>query len=255
MSEVAFTSRGYWKYFWISVGMALMCAILAGMAFWGSANIMKLDVVGEGDIYVRHDWAESADLASAVNSTVGYSYERDWNGTEDPVEVRSQFMVVGATSEGGFRNQYVVKTSGVGYKTVYRATQLTGDFQGDMGLILTTTAAASEDLKPGEEMVSTINLDTTFGNGTIQGRVWTRDGEVNRPATKEELDAVGKFLITSYLELSAPPETYEDWLSFCSTVDRDDISAYPGVYVEPVWLNGTCGTCGGGGCAKCGGGS
>lgn len=255
MSEVVFTSRGYWKYFWVSVGMALMCAILAGMAFWGSAtNVLEQTVTGDGSMYSRHDWKESSDLASAVNSSVYYDYDRTWGWDNDSIEVNSEFNVFGAQDEGGFRNQYRVQTSGAGYKTTYQATQLTGEFQGKMVLNLETTAAKSEDLAPGEEMVSEITMDTTYGNGTIQGRVRTAD-ELGRPVTREELDAVGKFMVRSYLELSKPPETYDDWLSFCASVDKEINATYPGVYIEPVWLNGTCGTCGGVGCAKCGGGS
>ena len=229
------------RYFYTCVILAFICLVAAVycISSSGYADVLQTSIAGDGDLYIRHDFKESADLASAANSTVAYNYERTWDGAEDPVTVTSQFVVIGAPAEGGFRNQYVVKTSGLGHKTVYRATAITGDFQGDLNFSLTTTAADAEGLKPGEAMISEINMDTTFGNGTIQGRVWNRD-EAGRPATKEELDAVGKFMVQHYLELSEPPETYEDWLTFCSTVDRDVIAAYPGVYTEPVWVNGTC---------------
>ncbi len=255
MADEIMTSGDFKKYFWASAFLAVICFLAAVVAVSSSgyADVLKTTVAGDGDLYVRHDFRESADLASVANASVAYNYDRTWEGANDPVETHSQFLVIGAPASGGFRNQYVVKTSGVGHKTVYRATALSGDFQGELDFKLTTTAAASEDLKPGEEMVSQISMDTTFGNGTIQGRVWTQDGDINRPATKEELDAVGKFMVNHYLELSEPPETYDDWLSFCASVDRDVIAAYPGVYIEPVWVNGTCGGCGGCGCAKCAG--
>jgi hypothetical protein len=78
-------------------------------------------------------------------------------------------------------------------------------------------------------------FDTRDGLATIQGRVY--NNSEGRPATIEELDAVGKYLLNTHLNVSNEPITPESWLNFCESLDRDmilDPSIPDGVYIAPI---------------------
>jgi hypothetical protein len=53
------------------------------------------------------------------------------------------------------------------------------------------------------------------GNATFRGRVI--NGQTSKPVNEAELEAVGEFVIRSYLNVTEKPKTYEDWLQFCNT--------------------------------------
>jgi hypothetical protein len=204
--------------------LALFIISLSGSP--GSANIIEQSIVGTGDLYTRHDSATSSDLASVVNASVVYGAKREWQGDSDPKTFTSSFLVSGATSKGGFRNQYVVKASGAGYKHVYRATAITGEFagSGDVSLTIGEDGATSLD--------SLILVDSRQGNATFQGRIYS--SENGKPVTVEEADAVGRFMVRSYLNITEPLAGVDNWLGFCESLNRlIDPAIAPGIYVAP----------------------
>jgi hypothetical protein len=74
-------------------------------------------------------------------------------------------------------------------------------------------------------------FDTRDGLATIQGRVY--NSENGRPATIEELDAVGKYLLNTHLNVSNKPIVQESWLNFCEGLDQD-VNMPDGIYILPV---------------------
>jgi len=76
-----------------------------------------------------------------------------------------------------------------------------------------------------------IQFDTRDGNATIQGRVY--NAVKGRPATLEELDAVGKYLLNTHLNVSLAPITPEDWLGVCESLDKD-VNMPEGIYILPM---------------------
>lgn len=223
-----FTPEDIRKYFYASCILAIICLLFSIVAIGlsGQANINEQSIVGTGDLYTRHDSTHASDLASAANSTVVYQAKREWDVPGSPETFATSFIVSGAQAKGGYRNQYVVKSSGAGYKHVYRATAISGDFSGSGEVSLTTGGDG------GESLDSLVLMDSRTGNATFQGRIY--NSQSGRPVTAEETDAVGKFLIRSYLNVSQPITTPEGWLDFCGMLDRDNILAQEGgVYVIP----------------------
>jgi hypothetical protein len=206
----------------------LTAGFLGVLGYFGYANTIEQSIMGVGDIYTRHDSEHMSDLASAKNSTFIYENKEVWGLIESPDTMASSFIINGATTEGGYRNQYVVKSSGAGYKHVYRATQISGDFSGSGEVVFTLGEDGSENID------SLILMDSRAGNATFQGRVYA--SEDGKPITKEEMDSVGRFMIRSYLNISKPILTPEGWLNFCETLDKDmilDKSVPDGFYISP----------------------
>jgi hypothetical protein len=223
-----FTPEDIRKYFYTSCFLAIICLILALVAIGesGYANTIEQTIIGKGDIYTRHDSQSASDLASAINSTLVYEAKREWTGESESQQFSSSFIVTGAQASGGYRNQYVVKSSGAGYKHVYRATQISGDFagQGDVSLTIGEDGAESLD--------SLVLMDSRNGNATFQGRIYSSVG--GRPITAEEMDAVGQLMIRSYLNISQTIDKPVGWLDFCGSLNRlIDPAVAPGIYVAP----------------------
>jgi hypothetical protein len=223
------------KYFYIAIiisGLLIasfICLVGAILMMGGyvDANVVEQSIMGTGDLYTSHDTAHASDLASAVNSTVVYQAKHEWDVPGTPETFTSSYIVSGAQANGGFRNQYVVKSSGAGYKHVYRATAISGDFAGSGDVSLTTGGDGAESLD------SLILMDSRSGNATFQGRIY--NSQSGRPVTAEEMDAVGKFVIRSYLNVSQPIIGPDNWLGFCQSLDRDNILAQEGgFYVVPA---------------------
>ncbi len=204
--------------------LALFILSLGGAP--GEANVMEQSISGRGDLYTRHDSKSASDLASVENATLVYEAKREWSGADDAQAFSSSFIVSGAQAAGGYRNQYVVKSSGAGYKHVYRATQISGDFAGSGEISLTIGEDGSESLD------SLILMDSRNGNATFQGRIYGSEG--GKPVTAEEMDAVGKFLMRSYLNITEPLVGPDNWLGFCESLNRlIDPAVAPGIYVAP----------------------
>ncbi|MCK9569617.1 hypothetical protein M0R72_11810 [Candidatus Pacearchaeota archaeon] len=210
------------KYFYASCFLAIFCLTLAIIAIGesGQANVIQQSIMGHGDLYTRHDSRSASDLVISDNATVVYQGSRDWEGDEQTF--RSSYIVSGA--KGGYQNQYVVKASGAGYKHEYRATKIMGDFSGSSEISLTVNDDGAENLD------SLILMD---GNATFQGRI--HNGQSGKPLAEEELDAVGKFVLRSYLNISEEIETPDNWLGFCDSLNRDMILAdeVGAIYVLP----------------------
>ena len=223
-----FTAEDIRKYFYASCILAIVCllAIIYLVGTSGMGNVIEQSISGRGDLYTRHDSQSASDLASVENASLVYESKREWGSPDDAQTFTSSFIVSGAQASGGYRNQYVVKSSSVGYKHVYRATQISGDFAGSGEVSLTIGEDGAESLD------SLILMDTRSGNATFQGRIYGNEG--GKPVTAEEMDAVGKFLMRSYLNISQTTTTPEGWLDFCSGLNRlIDPAVAPGIYVAP----------------------
>lgn len=224
-----FTPEDIRKYFYAS-------CILAGLAFIailyivgtsGSANTLDTSMAGTGTMNYRHDSEHSADIAMAENASIMYDYSRTW-GQDVAVETaKSQFVVTSA--KGGYKTQYAVKGSGAGHKVDYRATKISGDASFASEISLSATESG------GENVDSMIWFDTRDGLATIQGRVY--NNSEGRPATIEELDAVGKYLLNTHLNVSKEPIVPESWLGSCEELNRDmilDPTVPDGLYILPA---------------------
>ena len=224
-----FTPEDIRKYFYAS-------CILAGLAFIailyivgtsGSANTLDTSMVGTGTMDYRHDSEHSADIAMDENASIMYDYSRTW-GQDVAVETaKSQFVVTSA--KGGYKTQYAVKGSGAGHKVDYRATKISGDASFASEISLSATESG------GENVDSMIWFDTRDGLATIQGRVY--NNSEGRPATIEELDAVGKYLLNTHLNVSKEPIVPESWLGSCEELNRDmilDPTVPDGLYILPA---------------------
>ena len=220
-----FTPEDIRKYFYAScilAGLAFI-AILYVVGTSGSANTLDTSMVGTGTMNYRHDSEHSADIAMAENASIMYDYSRTWGPDVTTETAKSQFVVTSA--KGGYKTQYAVKGSGADHKVDYKATKISGDASFASEITLTATEAG------GESFDSMIWFDTRDGLATIQGRVYNSvDG---RPATIEELDAVGKYLLNTHLNVSNKPITQAGWLEFCGELDRD-VNMPEGIYILPV---------------------
>jgi len=205
-----YTPGDFKKYFWASCILSIICLIGAIVAIGSSAygDVIEQSIRGTGDFYTWHDSEHASDLASAVNATVIYDAIRT------PETFSTSFIVSGAQSSGGYRNQYVVKSSGAGYKHVYRATAITGDFVGSGEVMVTVGGDGAQSLD------SLILMDSRAGNATFQGRIY--NGRSGKPVAEEEMDAIGKFVVRSYLNITEPIKTSQDWLQFCNMLDLPD---------------------------------
>lgn len=226
--EALFAPSDFKKYFYACLILAVLCFVgaLLAISTSGYGNIIEHSIVGTGDLYTRHDSQSASDLASVANSTVVYEAKREWEGTSTAQTFSSSFIVSGASAKGGYRNQNVVKSSGAGYKHVYRATAITGEFSGRGEVSLTLGEDGAESLD------SLILMDSRQGNATFQGRIYS--SENGKPVTAEESDAVGRFMIRSYLNITEPITTPAGWLDFCASLDNlIDPKIAKNVYVAP----------------------
>jgi len=221
-----FAPEDFKKYFYASLFLAIICLILAIVAIGesGQANVIEQSIAGQGSLYTRHDSQEASDLAVAQNASVIYQAARKWGTDVATQTFTSSYIVSGA--RGGYQNQYLVKSSGAGYKHSYQATRITGDFSGSSEVSLTIGEGGAESLD---------SLTLMDGNATFRGRIYST--EEGRPLTAEEMDAVGKLMIRSYLNITQPIKTPEDWLGFCASFS-DSLPASVGP-VKLVPLNGT----------------
>ena len=224
-----FTPEDIRKYFYASCILAgrAFIAILYIVGTSGSANTLDTSMVGTGTMNYRHDSEHSADIAMAENASIMYDYSRTW-GQDVAVETaKSQFVVTSA--KGGYKTQYAVKGSGAGHKVDYRATKISGDASFASEISLSATESG------GENVDSMIWFDTRDGLATIQGRVY--NNSEGRPATIEELDAVGKYLLNTHLNVSKEPIVPESWLGSCEELNRDmilDPTVPAGLYILPA---------------------
>jgi len=204
-NETFLTPPDFRKYFYASLILAVFCLVgaLIAVSSSGSGNLFEETISGQGTVdhgtYSKH----GSDRALAEDAEVVYQMKREWGG-EDQTFLTS-FTVTGA--RGGYKNQYVVKASGADYKHTYQATQITGNFTGSGASVVTVETGI-------ESIDSLVLMD---GNATFRGRII--NGQTGKPVTESETDAVGQFFIRSYLNISKPPKTVEDWLAFCSELD------------------------------------
>jgi hypothetical protein len=220
-----FTPEDIRKYFYAScilAGLAFV-AILYVVGTSGSANTLETSLIGTGTMGVRHDSVHSGDVAMAENASIMYDYSRTW-GADVPTETaKSQFVVT--SGKGGYKTQYAVKGSGADHKVEYTATKISGDASFASEISLSATEAG------GENFDSMIWFDTRDGLANITGRVL--NSIEGRPATIEEIDPVGKYLLNTHLNVSNEPITPEGWLDFCNGLDQD-VNMPEGIYILPV---------------------
>lgn len=189
----------------------------------GEANVLDSSLAGTGTMDYRHDSQHSSDRAMAENATILYRYSRTW-GADVPTEAATSNFII-SSGQGGYKTQYSVQGSGANHKVEYRATKISGDASFVSEITLTATEAG------GQNFDSVIEFDTRSGNATIKGRVY--NSTAGRPATMEELDAVGKYLLNTHLNVSLKPITPEDWLGFCQALDQD-VNMPDGIYILPA---------------------
>ncbi|OPY54715.1 MAG: hypothetical protein A4E48_00294 [Methanosaeta sp. PtaU1.Bin060] len=212
------------KYAYASGFLAIICflAIAYMVAIGGSGNNIDSSLIGTGTMDYRHDSEHSSDRAMANNATIIYEYSRSWGRGLSTETMASNFIV--SSGQGGWKTQYAVKGTGAGHKVDYRATKISGDASFASEISLTAVEGS-------ENFDSVIQFDTRDGNATIQGRVY--NSTAGRPATIEELDAVGKYILNTHLNVSLKPITPEDWLEFCGMLDQD-VNMPDGIYILPV---------------------
>lgn len=221
-----FTAEDIRKYFYASCILATVCllAIIYLVGTSGLGNSLDSSLKGSGTMDIRHDNERSSDRAMAEGAAIMYDYSRKW-GVEDEAETATSSFIV-SSGTGGYKTQYAVKGSGAGHKVDYRATKISGDASFASEITLTGNEAG------GENFDSVIEFDVLSGNATIRGRVYNQTA--GRPATTEELDAVGKYLLQTHLNVSTAPITPENWLGFCDSLNRlIDPAIAPGVYIAP----------------------
>ena len=191
----------------------------------GQANSLDTSITGTGTSDIRHDNEHSADKAMADGASIIYDYSRKWCVEGEAEKATSSFIVSGGT--GGYKTQYAVKGSGAGHKVDYRATKISGDGSFASEITLSGNEAGGEDFD------SVIEFDTLSGNATIHGRVYNETA--GRPATSEEIDLVGKYILQTHLNVSTTL-TPDNWLGFCGELDRDMIldSATRGIWIAPL---------------------
>lgn len=242
----------------ILIGLAIAVISIVYLSF---GNVIEESFYGTGDMDTRHRYAETSDEASVKNASgIDYNHKSTW---EDSTDVRtrttdSSFTVVAADPNGGYFNRYVVKSSGAGYKHTYRV-YFEGDFSGSAAVTVTlqrsdlpemtvpildengtlldeenVTDTSIQAQRGAESIDSLFLIDSRGGNASFQGRIV--NGQSGRPVTEGESQAVGQFLVRSYLNISKIPEDEQGWLNFCNTLDRAlimDKDAPGGIYVLP----------------------
>jgi hypothetical protein len=205
-----------------AIYLALFILSLGGSP--GEANSLDTSLKGTGTMDIRHDNERSSDRAMADGAAIMYDYSREWGAKDESETATSSFIVT--SGSGGYKTQYAVKGSGAGHKVDYRATKISGDASFASEITLTGNEAG------GENFDSVIEFDVLSGNATIRGRVYNQTA--GRPATTEELDAVGKYLLQTHLNVSTTLITPENWLDFCRMLDHlIDPAIAPGVYIAP----------------------
>jgi hypothetical protein len=225
-----FTPEDIREYFYASCLLAIICLILAVIAIGesGQANVNELSISGQGDMQARTDTVMASDFASAKGSGIAYESKRTWGIPGAGETFSSSFLIASASSDGKWKNTYRIKGSGVGHKVSFQATKITGDasFAGEISLAATEAGDTSFD--------SVVEFDTRDGNATISGRAY--NSTAGRPATMQELDAVGKFILRHHLNVSQPAMVPENWLPSCSELDKDMIldPSTRGIYVAPL---------------------
>lgn len=203
--------------------LSLTVVAMVGAVF---SNVIEESIVGSGSMQSEHRSKSASDDAGVQNAkSVDYEVKRTW-GAGEPSKFDSSFMVTGSDSKGSYKNRYIVKSSGAGYKHQYRA-YYTGDFAGSAEVTLSVGERT-------ESLDSIFRLDSSRGNASFQGRIY--NGRTGKPISESETDAVGSFVINSYLNITETEKPPEDWLGFCNSVNRD-INSDPelnGIYVLPA---------------------
>ncbi len=191
-----------------------VCALLLAFAIIGTlsllgalglANVIEENFFGTG--YFDHgSYSPTAsDRAMTKDGTISYDMRREWDNDKQTFD--TAFII--QNGKGTYYDQYVVKVKNAGFGHEYRATKISGDFSG---------TGRSVTVKTGEATGATIeSLILMDGNATFQGRII--DASTGKPADATQMTAVGEFVLRSYLNLTEPIRTPEDWLEFCSEVD------------------------------------
>jgi hypothetical protein len=211
------------KYFYASCFLAIFCLVLAIIAIGesGMGNLIEEKFAGQGQ-FDHASYSEHASDRAMSTGSMSYEMKRDWQNESDQT-FSTSFIVSGAG--GSYKDQYVVKASGAGYKHEYSATKISGDFSG--------SGKSTISMETGVQSLNSLVL--MDGNATFRGRII--NGQTGRPLTETEMDAVGEYVLRSYLNISEPIKTPEDWLGFCASFS-DSLPASIGP-AKLVPINGT----------------
>jgi hypothetical protein len=168
---------------------------------FGCANLIEEKFSGTGQ-FDHSSYSKAASDRAMSTGTMSYEMSRDWKN-ESAQTFSTSFIVSGA--HGGYKDQYVVKASGAGYKHTYQATKISGDFSG--------SGESTVSMETGVQSLDSLVL--MDGNATFRGRII--NGQTGKPLTETEMDAVGEYILRSYLNISEEIKTPEDWLGFCAS--------------------------------------
>lgn len=215
------------KYFYASLILALICLFGALLAIGSSAsgNSLVSSVIGMGDVQIRHDFEDIADYASAKNSTISYSVGILW-GVASAQTIDSNYHISARYADR--KNAYRITGNGADHSIKYTAEKISGE--ADFANKITYDITESGN----EQFDSVIKFDTRDGNATISGRIY--NSVEGRPATLEEANLVGQFLIEEHLNVSRPAITPDNWLGFCDSINSDmilDKNIPDGIYLLP----------------------
>lgn len=208
----------------VMAAFCLACAILTiGLSDWGQANIQEFHIKGNGTIDSRYFTETGSGKALAKDTYLDYSSSHKWGDGTDTII--SSFIV--DSGSGDYFTQYAVQGAYSQGKVDYSATKISGP--GTFESVVTLSANEAG----GENFDSQINFDTLDGSAVIRGRVY--NSSAGRPATTEELDAVGAFVFSHHLNVSTT-FTPDNWLGSCADLDKDMIlnPATKGIWIAPL---------------------
>jgi hypothetical protein len=191
------------------VGVFIVVSIMCGaLGYMGLANVIEEKFTGE-NITFDHTSATAdgsfSDRAMSSNAkAISYQMSRSWNNGDvnETQTVSSSYILTTGSPVSAYMNQYMVKvvSDATGYGTTYQATKINGDFAGSTNVITTN--------------VDLDQLTVMDGNATFHSKIV--NGQSGKPVTESETDAVGKMVMSSYLNITTP-KTYDDWLAFCNS--------------------------------------
>ncbi len=196
-------------------------------AHFGLANHIYQSITGSGSIDFSTGSSKSmtSDRALADNAKyVSYTSTRKWgedldgDGVEEEV-LESEYVITVGDPGSPYRNQYKVKAKSALHSHEYTATQITGNFTGSANFVTTKTTQSS-----------LILMDSRNGSATFRGRII--NGTTGRPVTEAEADAVGKFFVESYLEISLKAPAPYDPLGLCKEIEDGLPDSLKGIKID-----------------------
>ena len=212
------------KYYYatmILTVICLACAITSLIISTHADVYIKTDIVGTGSGSSYHE-GRLSESSGFRNASTEYHYE-GMRTAETTTQV-SEFMMAGG--DGSYWNYHRTWTEkDIAGKNELKISvgKIEGSYYGKNGMNISYNAAGTE------EFTSTLTIDAE--NASIELRVvnW----KTGKPATLEEIDRTGQFVVDQIVKLTEPLDEPSDWLQFCAELDKD-INMPEGIYVLPA---------------------